>query len=100
MAPALAKIRVPIIPFHKKGCQEKYLLHDGRTQGKRAPLFPLPLLLSLQIFPCRSVLDAARAKQLKRESIRAIDLGLKPKKHILEKEKARRAALKPPEDSS
>ena len=67
MAPALAKSRVPIIPFHKKGCQEKCLLHDGRTQRKRAPLFPLPLLPSLQIFPCRSVLDAARAKQLKRE---------------------------------
>jgi hypothetical protein len=33
-------------------------------------------------------------------SIRASDLGLKPKKHILEKEKARRAALETPGDGS
>jgi hypothetical protein len=33
-------------------------------------------------------------------SIRAADLGLKPKKHILEKEKARRAALEMPGDGS
>ena len=44
---------LPIIPFYKRGCQDKYLLHDGKTAGKwschPAPVmeggavsFPLP----------------------------------------------------------
>lgn len=29
-----ANFHIPIIPFYKRGCQDKYLPHDGKTAGK------------------------------------------------------------------